>query len=201
MQLEEYVKSALASEDISYKRAAIALGYGSEQSFRNKLYRKTLNLHDCIVLAYILNQNIVFRDNNNDVVFQFDFDEYLTQQDYENIQKSKDTEDFAQLRIDEIVKQYTTEQKMKLMLEMQKETEEQKQKSISDMINAGYTIIPKIHFKDFVIVGKDHDIAEKYIQNRMEEKDTRGQEIIARTMAQQIFDVAIMDLDDFQKYQ
>ena len=50
MSIEEYVKQQLASQGISLKDAADVLGYAT-QSFRNKLARHSLNVHDIFMLS------------------------------------------------------------------------------------------------------------------------------------------------------
>lgn len=84
MKLNDYVKFSLAEKKITIKDAAKLLGY-AEQSFRNKLSKNNLNLHDLVIISMLIDSPLAFTDKEGMQCYAFDKLDFLSDDDMKRL--------------------------------------------------------------------------------------------------------------------
>lgn len=196
MVIEDFVKKALAQRGISIKDAAEALGY-KEQSFRNKLSRRSLNLHDIILLSLLLGQKLAIIDDRyqpqeNEFVpdYIFDYSDYLSQEEFARVKELN--EKWSNRKLDSNwFMLLPTELKLEMMSglkpfdkgELEQMWEEKLQEGVSYYVSSNFRYSIEIR-------GKDHEAARAWL-----EKNANGasaeEEVINCITCDKFFDVLL----------
>lgn len=196
MVIEDFVKKALAQRGISIKDAAEALGY-KEQSFRNKLSRRSLNLHDIILLSLLLGQKLAIIDDRyqpqeNEFVpdYIFDYSDYLSQEEFARVKELNDKWSNRKLDSNWFML-LPPELKLEMMSglkpfdkgELEQMWEEKLQEGVSYYVSSNFRYSIEIR-------GKDHEAARAWL-----EKNANGasaeEEVINCITCDKFFDVLL----------
>lgn len=97
MRFEEFTKKEIAERKIKRGQVAPFLGL-TEQSFRNKLSKKNLNLHDAVILGAIFDLDLSLVDSTGKAVYQFSTYDYTSDDEAELLQSLKKEDDMDYLK-------------------------------------------------------------------------------------------------------
>lgn len=188
MSIEEYVKQQLASQGISLKDAADVLGYAT-QSFRNKLARHSLNVHDIFMLSMMFEQKLMITDKHDTPLFLFDRTEYMSKEDDIRLTTFRDKrankQDFGQWL-------YSLDKKdQQLITQGLRRTKQEMLELLAKKSSEGTHEIPSENFTHIIsIMGVDCDAAAEWLSEKIKGLSPQD-EFINYLACERLFDVYI----------
>lgn len=188
MTVEDYVKEQLAAKCISLKDAAYVLGY-APQSFRNKLVRHSLNIHDIFMLCIMFEQKLMITDKYDVPSYLFEREEYISKEDAirltEYLNKRANKQDFGEWisNLDKDKQKMLTKGFVRTKEEMLEQAAKKSSEGTHEIMSENFTHI-------IVICGSNSGKAAEWLSEKIKELSPED-EFISYWVCEKLFDVYV----------